>query len=102
MTPRALEIRDLLQQGLTVSEVARHLKVSTPAISHHLARHPELRKLRTRHTKTERQHLHALKTELEQIAQEIRRVDRDVRRSIQALNDELSALAVDEALGLRG
>ena len=101
MSPRAMQIGALLRQGMGVSQIARSLGISSPAVSDHIARWPELRALRRRHAPTEHRQLTVLRQELVDIQKECRSIQRYVAHCIADLDDELSGIAVDIELGLR-
>ena len=83
-------IAEGLHAGLTQVEIGRTVGISGPAVCQAINRNPELRRLRASMTPTEMARVHALRMEL-------RELQRDIRRELRHLEDEVLAYEVDRA-----
>lgn len=99
--PRHHQIREMLEAGYSQRAIAVALGLSAPRVSQLVGRSPELRRIRTATSRSHRELLQSYRSELLQVATELRGLTLQVRRSIRALNEELDSVMTDTILGLR-
>ena len=101
MDERNHRISELMKTGLSQREIGRELGISGPAVAQRISRSPELRRLRTQCSRSEQQRLRAYQTELRQTQVAVQRLDREIKRTLETLDQELLSIEVDHVLGFR-
>lgn len=96
---REHRVAELLRAGYSHTQIGEALGISGSAVTQRIGRSPALRRLARSHSN--QQKLRALRQELAKLAEELHAMQRDAKRTLRELDEELDAIALDRDLGLR-